>query len=251
MSKKSAMRQDEIMKQMISEGDVLVRELSLQFGVSEETIRQDLSRLESLGLCQRTHGGATVVKYSQVSTDIKASEHAQEKNMIARAAVNMMEDGSAVWIDPGSTMTAMARYLPLRKDLTVITNNLDFAQAARATRHEIIFLGGTIQKKGSCTTGAFAIENLSHVTIQTAFLGCDGFFESEGPTTFSFEEMELKQQVMKHAKRKILMCDSSKFSYTGSYIFAKYSQFDVFLTDALPETADPAVREIGDIITVS
>ena len=248
MSKKSEQRQDAIIKQLIEEGSTSVRELSETFGVSQETIRQDLSKLENLGLCARTHGGATLTGYSEVSIDYKASEHASEKNRIARTAVNFIPDGSQIWIGPGSTLSCIVRYLPLRKDLTIITNSLDLAEGARATKHEVLFLGGRVQKKGSCTTGAFAMENLSHLRIDLALIGCDGFSGGDGPTVLSFEEMEIKRSVLKKAKQKILVCDSSKFLHTGSYIFAKNSDFDLLITDCVPPDAQKLLDGIGEII---
>ena len=239
MSKRSADRQNAIMNQLISEGTVLVRELSAAHQVSEETIRQDLSRLAALGLCSRTHGGAMLAGFSEVSTEIKASEHAAEKNRIARLAVHQIKDGSHVWIGPGSTLALTGRYLPLRHELTVITNNFDLVQSARSSRHDILFLGGRVQKKSGCTAGTFAMENLSRVHIDLALIGCDGFSCEGDPTTFSYEEMEIKQYILSRAEKKILVCDASKFTRTGSFIFSSLSMFDALLTDE--RTAVPAL----------
>ena len=51
-------RQKRIMEQLEQQGGVLVNELSRQFGVTEETVRRDLEKLENQGMLLRTHGGA-------------------------------------------------------------------------------------------------------------------------------------------------------------------------------------------------
>ena len=250
MSKRSAARQEAITRLLFEEGTVKVASLSKAFEVSEETIRQDLSRLESLGVCSRTHGGASLLSNTQVSTDIKATEHAKEKSLIAKEAVTHITNGTTVWIGPGSTLTSMARYLPLRKDLTIITNNLDFALAAKNSRHDIILIGGRMQKKGGCTAGGFALDNLTHIRIDTAFIGCDGFTSHGEPTTFSFEEMAIKQFVITHAEKKILLCDGSKFTHTGSYSFASPEAFDQCITSEVPTETQPLLSLIRDVIIV-
>lgn len=237
------------MNELIASGSVSVKELAGQYAVSEETIRQDLTRMEDMGLCARIHGGATLAPYREVSTDIKTNERAREKNAIAKRAVEEIHDGMTVWIGSGSTLTALARYLPLRRDLTIITNNLDFASATKNTRHEIIFIGGRVQKRGACTVGAFALENLSQVRIDLAFMGCDGFSLREGPTTFSFEETEIKRFILHHAEKRILLCDASKFALTGSFIFARYEDFESIITDQpLPKDAAEAAASVRMIL---
>ena len=250
MSTKSDQRRDAIMQRMYAESSVRVKDLSEAFSVTEETIRQDLSRLEALGLCTRTHGGANLRQYSQVAVDIKAQEHAHEKNRLARAAMNRIKDDTTVWIGPGTTLSAMARYLPLRKNLLIVTNSLELACNARTSRHEILFLGGRIQKIASCSVGMFALDNLSHIQIDQAFIGCDGFVEGEGPTTFSFEEMEIHRRVMSLSKEKVLVCDASKFQHSGTYIYASCSDFDTLITTPLTEKMKETVKDIRELFEI-
>ena len=51
----------ELIKKMIqTEKKVIVSELSTSFGVTEETIRRDLEKLENKGVLNRTFGGAEI-----------------------------------------------------------------------------------------------------------------------------------------------------------------------------------------------
>ena len=51
-------RQKRILDQLKEQGSVTVSKLSVQLGVTEETIRRDLEKLEKQEALLRTHGGA-------------------------------------------------------------------------------------------------------------------------------------------------------------------------------------------------
>lgn len=50
-------RRNLILEKLQEEKRVVVNELSQQFGVSEETIRRDLEKLEKEGLATKSYGG--------------------------------------------------------------------------------------------------------------------------------------------------------------------------------------------------
>ena len=51
-------RQKRIMETLTTDGAVMVSKLSSELGVTEETIRRDLEKLEAQEMLRRTHGGA-------------------------------------------------------------------------------------------------------------------------------------------------------------------------------------------------
>ena len=51
-------RQKRILDILSIEGAVMVSKLSLELGVTEETVRRDLEKLEAKEMLRRTHGGA-------------------------------------------------------------------------------------------------------------------------------------------------------------------------------------------------
>jgi len=46
-----------------------------------------------------------------------------EKNVIARAAAKLVQDGDVIMIDAGTTNAFIARYLTDKKDVHIITNS--------------------------------------------------------------------------------------------------------------------------------
>ena len=117
----------ECIKDMLnSAGFVNVQELVSRFQVSSETIRRDLEYLEKEGLVRRIHGGAVSVRphASESAYHTRQQEHTGEKQVIARAAAELVSDGDTVLIAPGTTALEVASCLRSRKGLTVISNSL-------------------------------------------------------------------------------------------------------------------------------
>ena len=141
MSKKAENRQNDIYSKILSDGQVKVVDLANLYHVSMETIRTDLATMANQGLIKKVHGGAKLNEsYSEVSVEFKMTKNANEKQKIARKALEYIEDGSTIFLDPGSTTLALAKYLPLKKDLLVVTNSLKIAQVVSETKHDLIFL---------------------------------------------------------------------------------------------------------------
>ncbi len=69
-------RQDKILELLNENGKVLVKELAEMFGVTEDSIRKDLSTLELDGKLKRTYGGAVSIreKLQMVEADLMRKE---------------------------------------------------------------------------------------------------------------------------------------------------------------------------------
>lgn len=249
MSKKSEQRQNEIYQQIMSQGSVRVTELAREFSVSHETIRKDLNRMQDQGLIHKTHGGAQQrTEYTEVALDLRITENVSQKQEIAKKCLSLIKDNSIVYIDTGSTPLALSKLLVLRKNLTVVTCSLMAAQVASETKHDVIFLGGKMLKTGKGVVGPFTTRHIDTIPLDIAFLGCDGFLHCSGPTTFDFDMMEVKKHVLDMTRTSVLMCDTSKFHHTGTFIYAPFSAFDYLVTTHLTPYERRMVEDVGKII---
>ena len=140
-------RHNKIIQLLKSGQPVKVMGLSNLFAVSEATIRRDLQELETMGLLQRTHGGAVSPQLgSELSFFDREVFHLDEKHKIAIAAASMVEDGETILLDAGTTTREIAREL-CGKRLTVATNSMDIASIfADEENIEVILLGGIWRK---------------------------------------------------------------------------------------------------------
>lgn len=251
MSKTTNARRDEISKMVLSECEVKVKDLARIFHVSMETIRKDLNYLDELGMVNKTHGGASVMnEYFQLPVNVKLQENVDIKRSIARRALDLIEDNSVVFMDAGSTMIQLAKLLSIKKRLTIITNSIVVANIALESNQNVICTGGVAQKRGKCLVGCFATDVIDSIHIDTMITGSDGFKGMDGPTTFSLEEADIRKHVIKNSERKILICDASKFSKTSTYQFAKFEEYDYFVTNESDELDQKILNRVKHVIIV-
>lgn len=251
MSKTTKTRREEITKMVLSEGEVKVKELAGFFQVSMETIRKDLSYLDESGLILKTHGGAKAINdYYQLPVDVKLQDHVEEKRWIARKAVDLIEDNSVVFLDAGSTTIQVARMLRIKKGLTIVTNSIVVANIALESNHNVICTGGVAQRRGKCLVGYYAVNVIDSIHIDTMITGTDGFMGMNGPTTFSLEEVEIRKHLLSNADCKILICDASKFTRTSTYQFARFDEYDYFITNESNQVDRSAVAGVKNVIIV-
>src|SRR5690606_2933908 len=124
-----ALQRYEIITKIVNErGSVRVSELSEICGVTEETIRRDLERLESQGRLRRSHGGAVSLNDEQQEIPFFEREitNVMEKKAIAQEAVKHVSEGDSIILDASSTAWYMASILPNMR-LTVLTNAIKVA----------------------------------------------------------------------------------------------------------------------------
>src|SRR5215211_8762890 len=214
-------RQRRIAELVSVRGRARIGELAEAFGVTEPTIRKDLSALQERGLLKRTYGGALAL-HPIVDREF-AGRHGRNrtgKEAIARACVDLLRDGDSVFLDSGTTVDAVASALatapgrrePLR--LSVLTNTLSVASAlADVPGIDCVLLGGELQPVEGSVVGPLALENLQRFAFSVAFLGVSGFSEL-GISVGSLSEAAVKAAVVERARRVVVATDHAKVGAT-------------------------------------
>lgn len=210
-------RQTLIQERLARHGRVIAAELATELGVSEDTIRRDLREMASAGLCRRVYGGALQFGPS-TSFSERVGVDVDRKEALARAAVLLIEPGSTIFLDAGSTNLAIARALPADKNLTAVTNAPAIA-AALIDRPgiEIIQIGGPIDRKTGAATGAKALRDAETLRPDLCILGVCGLHADAGVTAFSFEEAEFKRFVALHSHAVLAAVTNDKLSVAAPY----------------------------------
>jgi DeoR family transcriptional regulator, fructose operon transcriptional repressor len=189
----------------VRDGSGHIQELADRFRVSPSTIRRDLSTLARDGHVVRTYGGAI-----ERSVREKNEQHAAEKDEIAKAAAELVEDGEIVVLDAGTTTGRLATHLAHRK-LTVVTNGLTAILAlAESTTVELIVLGGRLRQPNEAIVGATVTEQLRHIGADRVFLGTDGLSGERGLCSPSLEQAHLKYAMLHCAQHAYVLVDRSK-----------------------------------------
>lgn len=212
-------------------------ELQQLINVSPATLRRDLTELELAGDIIRVHGGVLDPSYlrTEVSFDERAVLSGPAKKAIAAAAALLVPSGSTVLIDAGTTCLELGRALLSRKDIKLITHSVALIMAASQGEAPVICIGGELRKVSGALIGGAALNALSLIHADLAFVGASGLDPAEGCSTTELFEAEIKKTMMSRATRRILLADFTKWKKPSAIRFAKWDSFTDWITDSLPE----------------
>ncbi len=234
-------RQRRIAERTHADGRVEVSELAEHFGVTTETIRRDLSDLQTQRLVRRVHGGAIPWETTNFEPLVSKRDdlHDTEKRRLAERAIDELPEDGSIIIDSGSTLTRLARAIPRLASLRVVTNSLPIAQIlAEHDDLDLIVVGGKVRKNTLAMVDAEAIAAVEPLRVDTLFISCDGATVETGLTTPYRQEAALKQAMVAAARRVVALVDHSKFAKDHFVRFAEWSDIDVLITNS---EVDPLV----------
>ena len=236
-SKSTVSRRAKILDELEKTGQVSVNELSTVFDISAITIRNDLSQLEKQNMLIRARGGAIKIKFQRMAIDPsisdKQKEFQKEKQLIAKEAIKLIEEGDTIVLDSGTTTTEVAKNLEQFKNLTIITNALNIASILSEYEGISIFMpGGSLRKKSLSLVGVLADENFEKFYCDKLFLGADGFNTTHGMSTPNSEEAHLNQIMIKNSKKVIVVADSRKFERRRFAFIGPISNIHIVVTDS-------------------
>jgi DeoR/GlpR family transcriptional regulator of sugar metabolism len=257
---KQQVRLNVILTALQQSGSVSVEGLSKELDVSLVTIRRDLDALESKGLLRRTHGGAISIEpffYEPFRNDrsfqAQVERLADEKRRIGRAAAALIQEGEIIALTPGTTTTEVIRGLPLNHRITVVTSTVNVAMELSKRKDLDVFVtGGHLRGEWFSLVGPTAADSLSHLLISTLFVGADGVDSKHGVSCFSPDEAQLNSTMVKHARRKIVVVDHSKFGVVAGWRICPTSDVDILITDsgATDEMVEPFKKGQVQVIKV-
>ncbi|WP_077610337.1 DeoR/GlpR family DNA-binding transcription regulator [Clostridium sp. Marseille-P2415] len=229
-------RMEFILQELEEKSSIRVADVSKQLECSEVTIRNDIQKLEEMGLLNRIHGGATkagaqVVVLYNAETVYK---NADKKQRIAEKAYEYIEDNDTIILDDASTSYYLARIIKENpsKHLLVITNSLVAAGELSDARHVNLFLlGGQVGGKLSSTMGDATIGNLEECHADKAFISAHGINFDVGITSIGSPQMQVKKAILKASKEVYLLVDSSKFGGGYVLVVSPLSEITRIITD--------------------
>ncbi|MEA2275265.1 MAG: DeoR family transcriptional regulator, fructose operon transcriptional repressor [Solirubrobacteraceae bacterium] len=227
-------RQRAIYMLALRQGSVDVADLAQRHGVTTETIRRDLSDMQSRQLLHRVHGGAIPVERMNHEPLVEARDmvNADEKLRIATMAVAEVPERGSVIIDSGSTGQRLAEVFPVDRDVHVVTNSLLTALTlSRRGLRQLTVLGGAVRTTRHAMVDDTTRAELQHMAIDVVFMSCDGLSFQHGLTTPYREEHTIKRAMIEHAHRVVAMVDHSKFRNVQMFGFASFDEIDVLVTD--------------------
>jgi DeoR/GlpR family transcriptional regulator of sugar metabolism len=228
-------RQKEIVHILESEGEVTVEHLKLVVGVSEATIRRDLSLLEDSGIVSRTYGGAKLVPSGSLVSRTFAEKREtmrHEKEFIAKRAVSLVKPGMSIIIDSGSTCWRFAANVADKVPLAVFTNALPVIEELGEIDDISIFvMGGRFRLGNLDFVGHGVVSAFENIRADLAFISGDAVVAGRGLYSSEPEGMELARACLRASRKIIVLADHSKFNAYAPFRLLDESDIDIIITD--------------------
>lgn len=259
MSDPGAVRRGALARLLAARGFVRVADASLELGVSEVTIRADLTALERQGRAVRVHGGAMPADplIREAPVEATRDQRAAAKDAIGAAAAALVGSGDCIYLDAGSTALAVAGHLIERRelhDVIVVTSALTIALALEPAipRFVVIVTGGTLRPLQHSLVNPFAAPMLASLRFDLALIGCNGIHPRDGVTNVNLPEAEVKRLAMRSAQRSVLVADGSKLLRTEPAVIGVLADFERLITAGdTPPAAFDALRTAGLEVTAA
>jgi DeoR family galactitol utilization operon repressor len=236
-------REREIVRLLAEDPKGSVGHLSDSLGVSTVTVRSDLNNLAQKGVILRTRGGATPAFHPNVI--VRQNLMAEEKNRIAQAAADLVDDGDTVMIEAGTTTALVAKYLLGKRFVNIVTNSALILPFARINPGiHLTVVGGEFRPASESMVGPVAMAELERFHVRLAFVGTDGFSLEGGLTTHLVEGAEVVRKMAERSDEIVLVADSTKHGRIGFVHVLPVTRISRLVTDT--GLSAEAVAALGD-----
>ncbi len=247
----------QVIKAMLRESALVrVADVCRATGASEASVRRDFARLAETGVATRVHGGLEAIPGTPSSLpdapalatrsfEISQTLNVAAKRAIAKAAVELCDDGEAIIINGGTTTFEMGAFLRERR-LKVLTNSYPLAEALiHDSKCRVALPGGEVYREQKLIVSPFEEDAIQHYSASRMFMSAISIGPLgvvEGDPLIARAETKL----LKRADKLIVLADSSKFVARGSLVVCPLSRIDTLITDgAAPATALDMLAEAG------
>jgi len=234
--KKKVLRQQALLRILERTGYASVEELTTTFAVTPQTIRRDIADLDIQGKARRYHGGVALASPIDTGTyRQRRTDKIDIKRRIARRVVELVPDGSAVFLDAGSTCAAVAEALTARSGLKIVTYNLRAAMILMdQSDFTIAIPSGFVRNVDGSVVGDAVPDFVSRFRFDIAIIAVSGIEEDGGMGDDDQHEVDVVRVAMARARSVLLATGSDKFYRTALVSLGSVGDVSDIVTDLAP-----------------
>lgn len=232
-----AKRIDSIILYIKKKKTVTIEQLCNEFGVSVNTIRRDLVEILETGDFKKIYGGITCSTENSLKPfDERYIKNQALKQKIAQKSASFVSDGDIIFIDSGTTTYHMIEYLKDKKDITILTHNLEaLTRAVPYPNLHMVVLPGDLNHKTLSFTGLNTANYLSNYNISKSFIATSGLSVDRGITNSSPQEYEIKVTALSRSQENYILADHTKFNNVSLLTYNNFENIHAIVTDQIPE----------------
>jgi DeoR family transcriptional regulator, ulaG and ulaABCDEF operon transcriptional repressor len=221
-------------------------------GASEATIRRDIATLHVQKKLRRVRGGAESIAPPQFvglagrPFSVNETINIAQKRAIARAAVELCEDGDPIIINGGTTTFQMVHPLSARR-CQVFTNSFPIAEhLLKHSKNTILLSGGTIYREQNIILSPFENDVTRNFYARRMFMGAQGL-GALGLMEADPLLIQAEQKLIGQADELIVLADASKFQRRSSLILCPLNRIHTVITDDRLEDRAAQMLEAAEV----
>ncbi|WP_138933940.1 DeoR/GlpR family DNA-binding transcription regulator [Roseovarius arcticus] len=199
-------------------GTVTVVELAQILHVSDQTIRRIVKPMEARGDLRKVHGALVS---TQNPTDppflLRMNRNRSAKVAIANRIANLIENGSSLAIDTGSTSGFVAQALRAKKNLSVVTNSAYIASTLSMIEGNRVFMAGTqLRNHDGAAFDKAAFDVIASLSVDYAVVSSSGVDPAMGFLGYDQCEVDIARAMIDISRITVMAVDKSKYMLDGS-----------------------------------
>ncbi len=230
-------RQQEIINALRKAGGSLrVQALARELDVTEETVRRNLKKLARNGIVEKVHGGALLTEQEDEGDfRQRMAVNPAAKQVIAKHVASLIQNGSSLFLDVGSTTSYIADALRGHEDLLVVTNSVSVAyKLSMRNNNRVYMAGGELRAHDGGAFNRHAMEFANNFKTDFAILSAAGINDDDGFVLFDLDEAEFSRVIINNARTCIIAADSSKFQRKAPITVCDPSKIQMLVTERQP-----------------
>jgi DeoR/GlpR family transcriptional regulator of sugar metabolism len=249
ISQRRAQRKSQLLRILSQNGALSVEELAVKLSISPSTLRRELHELIESGVVSLRAGITELIAPSETEFPFHARllMNLEEKRRIAAAALELIHNGEVIFMAGGTTTLELARLLPGRRRLTVITNVLHIANLlVDQPNISLVILGGIVRPNEQTMHGLLTEAGIQQLRADKFFYGVQAISLQHGITHSQLQEVSTDRALAAAATQTIVLVDHSKFERLAPALVLPFEKVHVIVTGK--ETARDYIeplREMG------
>nr|WP_281267732.1 DeoR/GlpR family DNA-binding transcription regulator [Spiroplasma alleghenense] len=219
---------------MNERGYVKNNEMAILVDATIPTIIGDINHLESEKLVIKVYGGAKSINstgFNEYSDEEKVHLNSSQKELIAKTAAELVQNGELIFIDTGTTTNKMLKHL-VNKQITIVTNGYSNAKDLIELGIKFYIVGGEIRPQTRAIVGSLATDFIDNFSFDKAFIGANGVVDEKIYTTH-VEEAIFKKKIIKCSHETFVLADSSKINKSAPILIDNLDK-TTLITDGTP-----------------
>ncbi|MBB4442612.1 DeoR/GlpR transcriptional regulator [Rhizobium sophorae] len=242
-------RRQQIMLELQRVGQARTRQLAEFFEVSEVTIRSDLEIMDAKKQLIKTHGGAIALPSDSPAAafEERMQRNFDAKRRIAQMAARQIIDNQSIVFDSGSTLLQVAMQMPPVNNVVVATTAMNIAQHLMYRPGlDVHMIGGRVFPSTVSTIVQDSDKAVGGLVAHQAFVGAHAIDQAFDVVDVSEDIARTKRNLVRMARRVVLVADSSKFDIGASSKAFSLSRVDLIITDSnMPHSIRHRLDKLG------